>query len=50
MNQNNYENKGMPLTIGVARSLIPKEITGNHYVKRGDIVTDILAIPHGERW
>ena len=42
MNQNNYENKGMPLTSGVARSLIPKVFTGNNYVKRGAIVTDIL--------
>ena len=42
MSRNNYEDKDMPLTIGVARSLIPKEITGNHYVKRGDIVEKIL--------
>ena len=42
MNQNNYENKGMPLTSGVARSLIPKVFTGNNYVKRDSIVEDIL--------
>ena len=42
MNQNNYENKGMPLTSGVARSLIPKVFTGNDYVKRDSIVEDIL--------
>lgn len=42
MNQNNYENKNMPLTIGVARSLIPKVFTGNDYVKRDSIVEDIL--------
>ena len=42
MNQNNYENKDIPLTSGVARSLIPKVFTGNDYVKRGDIVTGIL--------
>lgn len=42
MNRNNYENKGMPLTLGVARALIPKVFTGNDYVKRGDIVTNIL--------
>ena len=42
MNRNNYENKNMPLTIGVARSLIPKMFTGNDYVKRGDIVIGIL--------
>lgn len=42
MNQNNYENKDMPITTGVARSLIPKVFTGNDYVKRGDIVIGIL--------
>lgn len=42
MTQNNYENKGMPLTVGVARTLIPKVFTGNDYVKRGDIVRRIL--------
>ena len=42
MNQNNYGNKDMPLTIGVARSLIPQVFAGNNYVKRGDIVTGIL--------
>ena len=42
MNQNNYENKGMPLTSGVVRSLIPKVFTGNDYVKRDSIVEDIL--------
>ena len=42
MTQNNYDNKDMPITIGVARSLIPKVFTGNNYVKRGDIVTRIL--------
>ena len=42
MNQKNYENKGMPLTSGVARSLIPKVFTDNDYVKRDSIVEDIL--------
>ena len=42
MNQNNYKNKGMPLTSGVARSLIPKVFTGNDYLQRGDIVKGIL--------
>lgn len=42
MTQNNYDNKGMPLTFGVARSLILKVFTGNDYLKRGDIVTGIL--------
>ena len=42
MNQNNYENKGMPLTSGVVRSLIPKVFTSSDYVKRDSIVEDIL--------
>ena len=42
MTENNYENKDMPLTTGVARSAIPKVFTSNNYVKRGDIVTGIL--------
>ena len=42
MTQNNYENKNMPLTSGVARSLIRELFTANDNVKRGDIVEDIL--------
>ena len=42
MNRNNYDNKGMPLTFGVARALIREVFTGNNYVKRGDIVERIL--------
>ena len=42
MNRNNYENKNMPLTVGVARSLIQELFTANDNVKRGDIVEGIL--------
>ena len=42
MNQNNYDNKGMPITVGVARSLIRELFTANDNVKRGDIVERIL--------
>ena len=42
MTQNNYENKGMPLTSGVARSLIRELFTTNDNVKRGGIVERIL--------
>ena len=42
MNQNNYENKYMPLTIGVARSLIQELFAGCDYIKRDSIVEGIL--------
>ena len=42
MNRNTYENKDMPLTIGVARSLIRELFAANDNVKRGDIVERIL--------
>jgi hypothetical protein len=42
MNRNNYENKNMPLTIGVARSIIRELFVGRDYVKRDSIVEDIL--------
>lgn len=42
MTQNNYDNKGMPLTFGVVRSLILRVFTDNDYVKRDSIVEDIL--------
>ena len=42
MNRNNYENKNMPITVGVARSLIRELFTANDNVKRGDIVERIL--------
>lgn len=42
MAQNNYDNKGMPLTFGVVRSLILRVFTDNDYVKRDSIVEDIL--------
>ena len=42
MNQNSYDNKDMPLTIGAARFLIRELFAGPDYVKRDSIVEDIL--------
>ena len=42
MNQNNYENKNMPLTVGAARSLVRELFAGGDYVERKSIVEDIL--------
>ncbi len=42
MNRNTYENKNMPLTVGVARSLIRELFAGPDYIKRDSIVEGIL--------
>ena len=42
MNQNNYPNKNVPLTTGVARYLIQKLFAGRDPVKRDRIVEDIM--------
>ena len=42
MSENNYNDKGMPITVGIARSLIQELFAGGDYVKRDSIVERIL--------